>query len=166
MPPGVGIDTGKIAALADRVALDEAVEVFDVDVVQEGPRTVIRIFIDREGGVGIGDCESFSRRFGAVLDVEDPVSGPYALEVSSPGVNRRLSRPRHFAAALGRRVRVSLAEPLDGSRNFTGVVRSTDDDGIDIERDGKEVRLPYRLMRKANIDVTQDELFGKGKKKR
>ena len=166
MPPGVKVDTGKIEALADRVALDEAVDVFDVDVVQEGPRTVIRVFIDREGGVGIGDCESFSRRLGAALDVEDPVPGPYSLEVSSPGVNRRLSRPRHFAAALGRRVRVSLAEPLEGGRNFTGILRRTDDDGIDIERDGKAVRLPYRLMRKANIDVTQDELFAKGKKKR
>ncbi|MGE5189929.1 MAG: ribosome maturation factor RimP [Gemmatimonadota bacterium] len=166
MPPGVKVDTGKIAALADSVALDEGVEVFDVEVVREGPRTVIRIFIDREGGVGIGDCESFSRRFGAVLDVEDPVPGPYALEVSSPGVNRRLSRPRHFEAALGRRLRVSLAEPLGGSRNFSGILARTDDDGIDIERDGKAVHLPYRLMRKANIDVTQDELFGKGKKKR
>ena len=163
---GVKVDTDKIAALADGVALDEAVEVVDVEAVQEGPRTVIRIFIDREGGVGIGDCESFSRRFGALLDVEDPVPGPYALEVSSPGVNRRLSKPRHFAAAEGRRVRVSLAEPVEGSRNFTGILRRTDDDGIDIERDGKTFRLPYRLMRKANIDVTQDELFGKGKKKR
>src|SRR5512145_567247 len=114
MPPGVKVDTGKIEALADRVALDEAVDVFDVDVVQEGPRTVIRVFIDREGGVGIGDCESFSRRLGAVLDVEDPVPGPYALEVSSPGVNRRLSKPRHFASAEGRRVRVTLAEPVGG----------------------------------------------------
>ena len=160
------VDTDKIAALAAGVALDEAVEVFDVETVQEGPRTVIRIFIDRDGGVGIGDCESFSRRFGAILDVEDLVPGPYALEVSSPGVNRRLSKPRHFEAAQGRRVRVSVAEPVEGSRNFTGILRRTDDDGIDIERDGKTFRLPYRLIRKANIDVTQDELFVKGKKKR
>lgn len=160
------VDTAKIAALADGVALDEAVEVFDIEAVQEGPRTVIRIFIDREGGVGIGDCESFSRRFGAVLDVEDPVAGPYALEVSSPGVNRRLSRPRHFAAAEGRRVRVALTEPVEGSRNFTGILCRAGEDGIDIERDGRTYRLPYRLMRKANIDVTQDELFAKGKKKR
>ncbi len=160
------VDTAKIAALAEGVALDEAVEVFDVEAVQEGPRTVIRIFIDREGGVGIGDCESFSRRFGAVLDVEDPVPGPYALEVSSPGVNRRLSRPRHFAAAEGRRIRVSLTEPVEGSRNYAGILRRSGDDGIDIERDGRTYRLPYRLMRKANIDVTQDELFAKGKKKR
>ncbi len=164
MPPKV--DTERIAALADDVARDEGVEVFDLEAVQEGPRTVIRIFIDREGGVGIGDCESFSRRFGAVLDVEDPVPGPYALEVSSPGVNRRLSKPPHFAAATGRRVRVSLIEAIEGSRNFTGILRRTDDDGIDIERDGRTFRLPFRLMRRANVDVTQDELFAKGKKKK
>ncbi len=160
------VDTDKIAALAAGVALDEAVEVFDLEAVQEGPRTVIRIFIDREGGVGIGDCESFSRRLGAALDVDDPVPGPYSLEVSSPGVNRRLTRPPHFEAAQGRRVRVSVSEPVEGSRNFTGILRRTDGDGIDIERDGKTYRLPYRLIRKANIDVTQDELFAKGKKKR
>ncbi len=160
------VDTDKIAALAAGVALDEAVDVFDVEAVQEGPRTVIRIYIDRDGGVGIGDCESFSRRFGAILDVEDLVPGPYALEVSSPGVNRRLSKPRHFEAAHGRRVRVSVTEPVEGSRNFAGILRRTDDDGIDIERDGRTFRLPYRLIRKANIDVTQDELFAKGQKKR
>lgn len=156
----------KIAALAENVARDELLELVDVQVGTEGPRTVIRIFLDREGGIRLGDCESFSRRIGAVLDVEDPVPGPYALEVSSPGLDRRLTRPSHFQACRGRKVKVSLSEFVEGSRNFRGTLVSSDGEGIDLERDGRTYRLPYRLMRRANLEVSHEELFGKGKRKR
>ena len=114
----------------------------------------------------MGDCESFSRKFGAVLDVEDPVPGSYSLEVSSPGLNRRLSRPNHFAAARGKRVKVQLSAPVEGSRNFRGVLLACDGEGIDLEREGRTFRLPFRLMRRANVEVTQEELFGKGTRRR
>jgi ribosome maturation factor RimP len=109
---------------------------------------------------------SFSRKLGAILDVEDPVAGPYSLEVSSPGVNRRLSQPTHFAACRGKRVHVVLSAPVEGSRNFRGVLRESDGEGIELDRDGRVFRLPYRLMRKANLEVTQGELFGKGTRRR
>ncbi len=157
------IDTEKIAALAEGVAQDELVELIDVEVAAEGPRSVIRVFIDREGGVRLGDCESFSRKFGAILEVEDPVPGPYSLEVSSPGLNRRLRRPKHFAASRGKRLRVSLSAPVEGSRNFRGILLGSDEEGIELDRDGRTFRLPYRLMRRANLEVPQEELFGKGK---
>lgn len=159
-------DTEKIAALVADAARDEMLELVDIDVGQDGPRTVIRIFLDREGGIRLIDCETFSRRIGALLDVEDPVPGPYSLEVSSPGVNRRLTKPAHFAASGGKRVKVSLSEPVEGSRNFTGTLLASDADGIEIDREGRTYRLPFRLMRRANIEVTQEELFGKEKKKR
>lgn len=160
------IDTEKIAALAEGVAQDELVELIDVEIATEGSRSVIRVFIDREGGVQLRDCVSFSRKLGAILDVEDPVSSPYSLEVSSPGLNRRLSRPKHFAAFRGRRVRVSLSASLEGSRNFRGILLGSDEEGIELDRDGRIFRLPYRLMRKANLEVPQEELFGRGKKRR
>ena len=160
------IDTEKIAALAEGVAQDELVELIDVEIATEGSRSVIRVFIDREGGVQLRDCVSFSRKLGAILDVEDPVSSPYSLEVSSPGLNRRLSRPKHFAAFRGRRVRVSLSAPLEGSRNFRGILLGSGEEGIELDRDGRIFRLPYRLMRKANLEVPQEELFGRGKKRR
>ncbi|HBX42739.1 MAG TPA: ribosome maturation factor RimP [Deltaproteobacteria bacterium] len=162
----VKIDTEKIAALAEGVAQDELVELIDVEIATEGSRSVIRVFIDREGGVQLRDCVSFSRKLGAILDVEDPVSSPYSLEVSSPGLNRRLSRPKHFAAFRGRRVRVSLSAPVEGSRNFRGVLLGSDEEGIELDRDGRIFRLPYRLMRKANLEVPQEEIFGKGKRRR
>ena len=160
------IDTERIVAAAEAVAQDEMVELVDVEVSPEGPRQVIRVFIDREGGARLGDCQSFSRKLGAILDVEDPVGGPYTLEVSTPGVNRRLKQPKHFAAFRGRRGRGSPSAPVEGSRNFRGILRGSDEEGIDLDRDGRTFRLPYRLMSKANLDVTQEELFGKGTRRR
>ncbi|HZD54669.1 MAG TPA: ribosome maturation factor RimP, partial [Candidatus Aquicultoraceae bacterium] len=156
------VDADKIAALAEEVAKDELVELVDLEIAREGPRSVVRVFLDREGGVTLRDCEAFSRRLGALLDVEDPVAGPYSLEVSSPGLNRRLKAPRHFAACRGKRVRVSLSSPVEGSRNFRGILLGSDEEGIELERDGRSFRLPYRLMRRANVEVTNEELFGKG----
>jgi ribosome maturation factor RimP len=162
----VKIDAERIVAAAEAVAQEEMVELVDLEISPEGPRPVIRVFLDREGGARLGDCESFSRKLGAILDVEDPVAGSYVLEVSTPGVNRRLKLPKHFEACRGRRVRVSLSTPVDGSRNFRGILLGSDEEGIDLDRDGRTFRLPYRLMRKANLDVTQEELFGKGTRKR
>ena len=159
-------DIDKVGALVTRVAQEEMVEVYDLDVVREGPRTVIRVFIDREGGVRMADCQAFSRRLSAALDVDDPIPGSYVLEVSSPGINRRLTKPAHFASVAGKRVRVALREFVEGSRNYQGTLLRADDDGVDIEKDGRTFRLAYANMRKANLDISHEELFGKGKKKR
>jgi len=157
-------DIEKIETLVAQVAREEMVEVFDLAVAREGPRTVIRVFLDREGGIRLGECESFSRKMSAVLDVSDPMPGPYVLEVSSPGLNRRLTKPAHFAAVAGRRIRVALSEPVEGSELPGGTLFRADGEGIDLERDGKIFRFPYRAVRKANLEVDQEELFGKGKR--
>ncbi|MBI5574771.1 MAG: ribosome maturation factor RimP [Deltaproteobacteria bacterium] len=159
-------DIEKIEALVAEVAGEELVEVFDLNVMREGPRTVIRVFLDREGGIRMGDCESFSRKMSAVLDVNDPMPGPYVLEVSSPGLDRKLVKPAHFAAAEGKRLRVALTEPIEGSRNYTGTLVRANEDGFELEREGKTFLFPYTAVRKANLDISQEELFGKGKKKR
>ena len=160
------IDIEKVFALAAVVAGEGGLEVYDARVETEGPRVVIRVFLDKPGGIPLGDSESFSRRFGARLDVEDPVDGPYLLEASSPGVNRPLTRPAHYAAAVGRRVRVALAEPVDGARNVAGVLESADGEAIVVRRDAGETRIPLRLVRKANLETTQEELFGKGQRRK
>ncbi|MBE0603355.1 MAG: ribosome maturation factor RimP, partial [Deltaproteobacteria bacterium] len=139
---------------------------FDLEVAKEGPRTVLRVYLDREGGVSLSEIQSFSRRFGAVLDVEDSVEGPYVLEVSSPGVNRRLREPGHFALCMGKRIRVTLTEPREGRRHLVGTLDGCDGEGIDIRAEEAGFRIAYGDIRKANLDVTQEELFGKGKKKR
>lgn len=160
------MDTEKIEALAGEVARDLSLSLFDLEVAREGPRRILRVFLDREGGVGLSEIQAFSRRFGALLDVEDPVEGPYVLEVSSPGLNRRLRRPDHFAASVGKRVRIALAELREGRRNVVGTLDRSDGDGIDVTIEGTSFRIAYGEIRKANLEVTQEELFGKGKKKR
>lgn len=160
------MDTEKIAALADQLAQDELLELVEVEIVPEGPRPVVRVYLDRGGGIRLGEIESFSRRFGALLEVEDPLAGPYLLEVSSPGLERKLTRPSHFAACRGKRVRVSLLEELGGSRNFRGTLKDSDEEGFDLEREGTRYHIPFRMVRKANIEITQEELFGTGKRKR
>ena len=162
----MNMDTLKIDALAGEVARDLSLSVFDVEIAREGPRTILRVFVEREGGVPLSDIATFSRRFGAILEVDDPMDGPYVLEVSSPGVTRRLRRPEHFERSLGKRVRVGLAEPREGRRHLVGELSACDGEGIEVVADGTTYRVPYGGIRKANLDVTQEELFGKGKKKR
>jgi ribosome maturation factor RimP len=160
------MDTDKIEALAGEIARDLSLSLFDLEVAREGPRFILRLFVDREGGVSLSEIQAFSRRFGALLDVEDPVEGPYVLEVSSPGLNRRLRRPEHFARSVGKRIRVALHELRDGRRNLVGTLAGCDDEGIDVQVDEAEFRIAYGDIRKANLEITQEELFGKGKKKK
>jgi len=162
----VKTDTIKIEALAGEVARDLSLSLYDVEVSREGPRTILRVYVEREGGVALSDIATFSRRFGAILEVEDPVEGPYVLEVSSPGVTRRLRRPDHFERSLGKRVRVNLVAPRVGRRTLVGVLSGCDCEGIEVRAEEETYRVPYAGIRKANLDVTQEELFGKGKKKR
>ncbi len=159
-------DIEKIMALAAEVASEDGLEVYDVRVETEGPRVVIRVFLDKAGGILLGEIATFSRRFGARLDVEDPVDGAFVLEASSPGINRPLTRPAHYAAAIGKRVRITLVEPLDGVRHIAGILESADTGTIVVRREAGPVSIPAQLVRKANLEATQEELFGKGKKKK
>src|SRR5512140_690943 len=160
------MDTLKIEALAGEVARDRSLSLFDVESAREGPRVLLRVFVEREGGIPLSDIAMFSRRFGAILEVEVPMDGPYVLEVSSPGVTRRLRRREHFERSLGQRVRVNLASLREGRRLLVGELSGCDGEGIEIVADGTTYRVPYGEIRKANLDVTQEELFGKGKKTR
>jgi ribosome maturation factor RimP len=160
------MDTLKIEALAGEVARDLSLSLFDVDIAREGPRTILRVFVEREGGVPLSDIATFSRRFGAILEVEDPLDGPYVLEVSSPGVTRRLRKPEHFERSVGKRVRVSLAAQREGRRHLVGELSGCDGEGIEVVAEGTSYRVQYAEIRKANLDVTHEELFGKGKKTR
>jgi ribosome maturation factor RimP len=124
---------------------------------------LVRIFIDKApDGVSIDDCAEVSREVSAVLDVEDPVSGQYSLEVSSPGVERPLFELEHYAAFEGQDAVVHLHAPHEGRRKFTGVLRGVGESDIAIEVDGTLVRLPFDAIRRGHIKPDWDALMAGG----
>src|SRR5258708_11506171 len=115
-----GLNREAITEIIGRVAAREGIELVHWETV--GPRNhfVLRIFIDKPGGVNLGDCERVSNQVGTVLDVEDLIPNAYTLEVSSPGIERGLYKPADFGRFAGSRVRIRTALPINGQRNFKG----------------------------------------------
>ncbi len=126
---------------------------FDVEFKPERG-WVLRVIIDKENGVTIGDCEEVSKRVSALLDVEDPIPSSYTLEVSSPGINRSLEKPEHYAFFIGRRVRVILREPVGGKREALGYVEGVKE-GIITLRDkerGDILHIPFSAIAKGRLE--------------
>ena len=129
-------------------------ELSDLEVKVGGRDGVIRLFIDKADGVGLEDCETVSRQISALLDVEDPVPGHYVLEVSSPGLDRRLTKVEHFERFMGEDIRVKLRIPLSGRINFRGALRAVDEENIEVEVDGESHRLPIATIQSARLIPT------------
>lgn len=126
-------------------------ELADLELKTGGADGLVRIFIDKADGIDVEDCEAVSRQVSAILDVEDPVQGNYALEVSSPGLDRTLTKPAHFKRFMGQDVRVKLRFPLLGRRNFRGALKSADDEKIEVEVDGESHSLPIATIESARL---------------
>ena len=112
---------------------------------------MLRIYIDHENGILIEDCETVSRQLSAVMDVEDPISSEYTLEVSSPGMDRPLFTLPQFAAFVGEQVKIRLRSAVEERRNFQGLIRSVEDQDVVVQMGEFEYLLPIDLIEKANI---------------
>jgi ribosome maturation factor RimP len=112
---------------------------------------VLRLYIDKEDGVTVDDCSSVSHQISALIDVEEPVSGHFNLEISSPGLDRPLRRLQDFQRFTGSLVKLKTAMPLEGQRNFKGRLLEADEDKIVIETDDEEISLPMSAVEKARI---------------
>ena len=128
-------------ALAEPIAQELGLSLWDVRFVKEGAQWYLRYIIDKEGGVDINDCAALSRRLSPLLDEKDPIPQSYCLEVMSPGIERELTRPGHFEAFLDWPVVVRLIRPLDGVREFAGYLRNYADGEITIEEEDGTVRM-------------------------
>ncbi|ANO51498.1 ribosome maturation factor RimP [Woeseia oceani] len=126
-------------------------ELCDLEAKLGGRDGVLRIFIDKPDGIVLEDCEKVSRQISAILDVEDPLPGQYALEVSSPGLDRRLSKPAHFERFLGEVVKIKLRMPLDGRRNYRGTLVAANEENIEVEVDGQAHSLPIKTIELARL---------------
>ena len=126
-------------------------ELVGVELERSGSRPVLRVFLDHDAGITIGDCETASRQIGAVLEVEDPVPESWMLEVSSPGFDRPLLRSDHFVRFAGRPVRLRTTEPLDGRRGWKGRLVGCREGNVVVREDGEERLIPLGLIGKANL---------------
>lgn len=116
------------ARLAEPVVAAQGCSLWDVEYVKEAGAWYLRIYIDKDGGVSINDCETISRAVSDLLDEADPIEGSYTFEVSSAGADRALKKPEHFRASLGEEVDIKLYQAVDGKKAFTGVLTSYDEE--------------------------------------
>jgi ribosome maturation factor RimP len=112
---------------------------------------LLRLYIDKEGGVGLDDCEKVSHQVSGVLDVEEPIRGEYALEVSSPGLDRPLFELAHFERFVGQMARVKLTAPMNGRSNFRGEILAVEGDDVVLEVDGEAMKLPFARLASARL---------------
>jgi len=127
---------------------------FDLIEIEHFPNPkhgVLRLYIDKEGGVNVDDCSAVSRQISALIDVEDPVRGQFNLEISSPGSDRPLRRLKDFQRFTGSLVKLKMAMPLDGQRNFKGRLLEANEEVLVIETDTEEISLPMSSIEKARI---------------
>ncbi|ELY1684493.1 ribosome maturation factor RimP [Pseudomonas aeruginosa] len=126
-------------------------ECWGVEFISQGRHSVLRVYIDRPEGILIDDCEAVSRQVSGILDVEDPISGEYTLEVSSPGMDRPLFTLEQFAKHAGEQVKIRLRSPYEGRRNYQGILRGVEEQDVVVLVGDHEYLLPIDSIDKANI---------------
>jgi ribosome maturation factor RimP len=149
----MAMELDRIREAAERAARSAGVEVVDVEW-KIGKQRFLRVYIDKPEGVSHRDCQAVSEQLGVLLDVEDLVPGPrYVLEVSSPGLDRKLTKPDEFERFRGRLVRISTLEPVENAKFFEGRLAGYADGQVKIEVQGRLIELPFSGIRKANLVV-------------
>ena len=144
----------RIWTQVEPIAAENELEVVDIEFHREGHGNTLRVYLDQAGGgrVDLDALTRVSRQLGDVLDVYDFIPGSYNLEVSSPGVNRRLRVPEHFRRYLGQRIRVRASEPINGRRTFVGVLQAVEDKGVVVADNGSDYFVPFESIAQANYE--------------
>ncbi len=168
----MALDVERVREIADRVAVSRGLEVLDVEVLGGGKARMLRVFLDKPAagndplaGVTHEDCAHFSREFGTILDVEDAMPGSYTLEVSSPGLDRKLVKPADFTRFTGSRMKLSTRQPVNNSRQFEGRLDKFEDGRLTLDLSvashksrkkmgdaaGQKIEIEFANVEKANL---------------
>lgn len=140
-----------VEPIARRIADETELELVDIDFVKAGAGRILRVLVDKPGGVTVDDCERFSEPFSRALDEADPIAESYYLEVSSPGLDRPLKSDRDFARFKGERIQIKLTETFEGTRALSGVLNGFEEGCVLLLDGDKERRVPQRLIRRAAL---------------
>jgi len=147
-----------VTALVEPIVEELGFELVDVEYVTERGRHILRIYVDKEGGITVDECAQVSNEIGDLIDVRGIISHGYVLEVSSPGLNRPLRKEKDFLWALGRKVKLKTIEPIEGRRNFTGYLKECSRGNIVLELPERSVTLSLKSLEKANLMYEFDEI--------
>ena len=139
--------------LIEPVLESEGLELVDVEYKKEGSNWFLRVYIDKEGGVNVADCQKVSHLTGDLIEVEETIKTPYSLEVSSPGLNRALKREKDFLKFKGKQIRVQSVLPIDNRKKFVGILADFKDQTVFLEFDEKSIEIPLSQITKANLVI-------------
>lgn len=143
-------------AIAERVVASRGYELVDAELKRQPGGTVVRLYVDKPGGIGLEDLQSVSQEVSAILDAEDPVSAAYTLEVSSPGLDRPLKTEADYKRFVGKLAKLASYEPVDGRRHWTGRLASAEAGVVEIvleSEGGKRCRVPYDKISHGRLEV-------------
>lgn len=143
----------RVNEIINPILQSEGVELVDIEYRRETNGWVLRIYIDKEGGVNIRDCTIVSQAIDRVLDIENFITTPYNLEVSSPGLTRPLKTERDFKRYKNHLIKLKTFKPIENRRNFRGRLIDFFENQIEMDVDGKLIRIPIEYVAKANLDI-------------
>ena len=141
----------EIYEMVNPIAEELNYDIYHIEYVKENGEFYLRIYIEKDGGITLSDCEALSRRVSDLMDEKDPIKDPYFLEVSSPGLNRTLFTESHSKRFIGREVMVRFTKSIDGKKNFKGVLKEVNDDSIVVEAENL-MNIPKDKIKSANIE--------------
>jgi ribosome maturation factor RimP len=142
----------RVKALAEPILINERMELVDIEYRRESRGWVLRLYLDKEGGLTLDDCTRISQEVGRTLDVEDVIETPYTLEVSSPGLTRRLKTEKDFMKYRGSLIKVKTVGPIENRRQFKGKLLGVSENRIEMETDGGIFQIPLSNVGKANLE--------------
>jgi ribosome maturation factor RimP len=142
----------KVSELAAQVADEQGLVIFDIELLGKG-KLLLRVMLDKEGGVTLDDCERFSKSFAVLLDVENPVPSSYTLEVSSPGMDRPLKNMNDFEKNIGKLARIVTAEKIRNQSFFVGRISGIEGKIVQLSVKGHEIPIPFDSISKARLEI-------------
>ncbi len=143
----------RVCAIADPILSNEGMELVEIEYRRESQGWVLRLYIDKAGGVTLNDCTHISQEVGRSLDVEDFISTPYTLEISSPGLPRPLKKEKDFIKYCNQIIKVKTIDPIENRRRFKGKLLGISENRIEIEMEGGIIQIPVSNVAKANLEI-------------
>ena len=146
----------RVREIIGPILFDEGMEWVDIEYRRESKGWVLRLYLDKEGGITLDDCAKVSREVGRTLDIEDVIQTPYTLEVSSPGLTRSLKTEKDFRTHFNRLIKLKTVDPIENRRQFKGKLLEVSENRIEIEIEGEVFQIPLSNVAKANLEIDWD----------